>query len=122
MRKDTISYVDFNDDEDKVYCIWCERVGVKSRLQELVFDDYGNMPPDVDLFLYCPNCKREIPIHETKGEVEYGPAVDLVETPFDSGSEFKSVEHRSKKRRANKIQQETDPDIVKEKGDVKIIQ
>jgi len=122
MRKPAISYIGDEYDEDKVYCLWCEKVGVKSKLKELEFDDYKQTPPDVDMFLYCPNCKRTIPIYAVKQEVEYGPIIDLVESPFDSGSEFKSVEHRSKKRRANKIHQIDDPDIVKEKGEVRIIQ
>ena len=124
-RKDSIAYIDFNEDEqDPVFCEYCKKVGVKARLQPLEFDNYQDTPTDADQFLYCPNCKRQIPIYATKPDVEYGPVVDLVETPFDSGSKFASPHYKKRKKRrgVNKVQEETDTDILGEKGNVNIIQ
>ena len=124
-RKDSIAYIDYNaDEQDPVFCEYCKKVGVKARLQDMVYDDYRDTPTDADNFLYCPSCKRQIPIYATKPDVEYGPVVDLVETPFDVGSRFASPKYKKRKKRrgANKVQEETDTDILGEKGNVNIIQ
>jgi len=123
-RKDPIAYIDFNEDEpDPIHCTWCEKVGVKARLQPLEFDNYQDTPTDADNFVYCPNCKRTIPIYETKQDVEYGPVVDMVESGFDSGSRFAGTTRRSgkRKRRNKKLDKDEDPDILGEKGNVNIV-
>jgi len=123
-RKDPIAYIDYNEDEpEPVFCPYCEKVGVKARLQDIVYDDYRDTPTDADNFIYCPNCKRTIPIYATKPDVEYGPVFDLVETPFDVGSKFAGTTRRSgkRKRRNKKLDRDEDPDIAGEKGNVNIV-
>jgi len=124
-RKDSISYIDYNEDEpDPIYCPYCEKVGVKVKLQPRVYEDNQPLPYDADQWLQCYTCGKIIPIYAGKLDVEYGPVVDMVETHFDVGSKFAGTDRRSKKkrRRVNRVQEETDPDILREKGNVKIIQ
>jgi len=124
-RKNTISYVDYNDDEDdKIFCPYCEKVGVKVKLQPRVYEDNQPLPYDADQWLQCYTCGKIIPIYAGKLDVEYGPVVDMVETHFDVGSKFAGTDRRNKKkrRRVNRVQEETDPDILREKGNVNIIQ
>jgi len=123
-KKDPIAYIDFNEDEpEPIYCPYCKKVGVKARLQPLAFDNYQDTPTDADYFVYCPNCKRPIPIYATKPDVEYGPVFDLVVTPFDVGSEFAGTTRRSgkRKRRSKKLDRDEDPDIAAERGNVNIV-
>ena len=124
-KKDPISYIDFNEDEpEPIYCPYCEKVGVKYKLQDRVYDD-GELPSDADQWTQCHRCGRIIPVYATKDDPEYGPVFDLVETPFDSGSQFAGVHNRSgkkkKKRRANKLDKEEDLDIAVEQGTVNIV-
>jgi len=124
VRKDSISYIDYNEDEpDPLYCPRCEKVGLKIKLGPPIYPENEPIPYDADQWLQCPNCGR-IAQHEAKIDVEYGPVVDMVETHFDVGSKFASPEYGKKKRRrrANRIQEEIDPDILREKGNVNIIQ
>jgi len=125
-RKNTISYIDYNeDDPEPVYCPRCDKVGLKVKLGPRTYPENEPIPYDADQWLECHTCGRTIAVHEAKLDVEYGPVVDMVETHFDVGSRFAGTDRRSKKkkrRRVNRIQEETDPDILREKGNVRIIQ
>ena len=124
-RKDSISYIDFNEDnEDPLWCPYCEKVGLKIRLQQLQELEPGMGAPDIDNYLYCPTCKRTVPIYATKPDVDYGPVVDLVETHFDVGSKFASPKYKKKKRR-RKMDSDTKDvfakDMAAEKGNINIL-
>jgi hypothetical protein len=119
-RKEAISYIDYNeDDPEPIYCPYCEKVGVKVKLQPRVYDDNQPLPYDADQWLQCYTCGKIIPIYAGKLDVEYGPVVDMVETHFDVGSKFAGTDRRSKKRRRKK--EVKDPDKELERGVVKVL-
>jgi len=119
-RKEHISYIDYNeDDPEPIYCPYCEKVGVKVKLQPRVYPENEPLPYDADQWLQCYTCGKIIPIYAGKLDVEYGPVVDMVETHFDVGSKFAGTDRRSKKRRRKK--ETKDPDKELERGVVKIL-
>ena len=121
----SISYVDYNEqDTDPVYCPYCEKVGVKYRLGPRVYEPDHPQPYDADNWLQCYRCGRVIPIYEVKEELDYKPIVEIIESPFESGSEFAGTndkENKHKKRRRNTKPPEVDKEIAAESGDVNVL-
>jgi len=125
-RKDSISYVDYNEDnEDPIWCPYCDKVGLKVILQQLQELEPGMGAPDIDNYLYCPSCKRIVPVYATKPDVDYAPVVDLVETHFDVGSKFASPKYKKRKKRRRNMDSDTKDvfakDMAAEKGQINIL-
>ena len=75
--------------------------------------------------MQCYRCGKVIPIYEVKEEVEYGPIVDIIDNPHDSGTEILAAEKRTGKKKRKKVnrlqQQDIDPDIAAEHGEINIL-
>ena len=126
MRKENISFIDYTDEPDPILCPFCIKVNVKVKLVPHYYDIHGRDLIDPDNFLQCPiNGNHLIPLQQGKIEVEYGPIIgedSLVQSVYESGSEFKSVEHRKKKKRTPRNQKhEVDKDMAAEHGTVNIL-
>jgi len=120
-RKPVFSFVS-DDEPEIVYCPYCEKVGVRSKLQERVYDDDKPLPYDADQWMQCYRCGKTIPIYDVKEELNYQPIVDIIESPFDSGTEILAVDKRTKKgKRKKKPNDDEDSDIQSEHGQVNIL-
>ena len=117
-KKPVFSFVS-DDEPDIVYCPYCEKVGVKSKLQDRIYDDTVPLPVDHDQFMQCYKCGKIVPIYDIKEELSYGPIVDIIENPFDSGTDIKAVDKRTKKKKKKK--DDIDPDMAGEHGKVNIL-
>ena len=118
-RKPVYSFVDSNDEDDIVYCPYCSKVNVKSKLGPRIYDDNEPLPADVDQFKQCYKCGKIIPIYDVKEELSYGPIVDVINNPFDSGTDIKAVDKRTKKRKKKK--DDIDQELAGERGEVNIL-
>jgi len=89
-----------NQEDEPLYCPYCSKVKVFSKLQPRVYDT-DELPYDADQWLQCYRCGRTIPIYDAKEEGEFGPIVDVYDNPFDSTTQVQSVpkRKRSKDRR-----------------------
>ena len=118
-RKPVFSFVS-DDEPEIVYCPYCEKVPVKSKLGPRVYDDDKPLPYDADQWLQCTrNGAHIIPLYEVKEELSYGPIVDVIDSPFDSGTDIRSVDKRTKKKRKKK--DDIDPDMAGERGEVNVL-
>ena len=107
----------FIEDEQPqpLYCPFCEKANLKLKLQPRLYEDDHPAPYDADNWVQCYRCGKVIPLHEVKEEVEFGPIVDIIENPFDSGTEILAVD---KKRKHKKRQKNTEID---ENGIVNVV-
>jgi len=120
-RKPVFSFIDSNDEEDIVYCPYCSKVNVKSKLGPRIYDDNEPLPYDADQFMQCPKCGKIIPLYDIKEELSYGPIVDVISNPFDSGTDIKAVEKRTGKKRKKKKDEGVDPELAGERGEVNVL-
>jgi len=70
--------------------------------------------------MQCYKCGKIIPIYEVKEELSYGPIVDIINNPFDSGTDIKAVEKRTGKKRKKK-KDGVDPELAGERGEVNVL-
>ena len=121
QRKPIFSFIE-DDEPELVNCPYCEKVGTKIRLVPRVYPEDHPAPYDADNWLQCTNCGRVIPVVDTKQDVEYGPVVDMVESKFESGSQFASTTPRKKKKRVPRsYKHDVDPDMAGETGEINIL-
>ena len=124
-RKSAFTYVGLEEDDlEPLYCPYCSKVNVYVVLQQRVYED-KELPHDAEEWLQCYRCGKPIHINIGKEEGEYAPIVDIVDNPFDSGSEFMSVSKRKTKKHKSHFTSTQNKLVAKEiageKGDINII-
>jgi hypothetical protein len=112
--KDVFSFIE-DSEPSPLYCHRCEKAGLKLKLQPRLYEE-DSIHYDADNWLQCYRCGLVIPLHEVKEEVEFGPIVDIIDNPFDSGTEILAVD----KKRKHKKKKQKDTEID-EKGTVNVI-
>ena len=98
-RKNLYGAVDVNNESegDVAYCQNCERVGVKVKLQEPIYEE--GKPYDPDNWCQCHRCFKKYPLYERKDEGDYTWPFAHVDNPFDDGSQFENIGKRKPKNR-----------------------
>jgi hypothetical protein len=112
--KDVFSFIE-DDSPQPLYCPYCEKIPLKIKLQPRLFED-DIIPSDADNWLQCYRCGRVVELHNVKEEVEFGPIVDIIENPFDSGTEILAVDKKRKAHKRKKKDTEID-----EQGTVNVL-
>ena len=110
MRKPSnYSFVDINTG-DVAYCPNCEKVGIQSKLEDLIQDDKP-LQADADQWCQCHKCFKKYPIYERKNQGQFSYFKDTVTNPFDSTSTFEAVKKRDIKK-YNRLKDYKDKDSI----------
>ena len=116
-KKDTYSTIEGEEEQETLYCAYCDRFGVTAILQHR--PNYNET--DKELWRYCNNCKRIQPASSgTKRGVLKG-VVDPIETPFETvnitGIDNKkpmTLSQKYRKQLLDKASKEKDSEIRRE--------
>lgn len=97
------AFIDINDESegDIAYCPNCKKVKLNIKLGDVIRAINEIVPEDDNNFCQCPRCGKKYPIYEKEQEGAYSFPFPHVSNPFESGSNFESVEKRKKKNRLN---------------------
>lgn len=97
MRKNPYSFIDINTG-DVAYCENCQKVGIQSKLQDLIVEEDKPLQADADQWCQCHRCFKKYAIYERKQQGQFSYFKDTVTNPFDSTSTFEAVKKRDIKK------------------------
>ena len=97
-EKGNFSFIDVNT-SDVAYCPNCEKIGLKIKLKERLYEDGKPIPEDNDNWCQCHRCGLILGIYQRKQEGQFSYFKETVSNPFDTTSKFEASKKRKKKDR-----------------------
>lgn len=103
VRESNFAFIDINSEVegDIAYCPNCLKANLQIKLTDLIYLPGETPQSDEDNWCQCPNCGKKYPIYERKEEGGYTFPFEIIENPFDSGSQFEGIGKRKKHNRLN---------------------
>ena len=123
MRILTAEDIDYEEEDETIYCPICENRGYLNRLGPKILGPNEPRPDDYDSWLQCPACDWLCPIFAVEKEETIKDMVETSESPNEDKLKFVSIptrareqgrKPRGKRTRKDKSRLHHDEDINRE--------